>query len=172
MINYLKISNMSLRCHDQMKVKSQLSRASFHGWKRKAFTLVETVIAMGIVAFAMLGILGMVPVGLTNFREAMSNTAESQIVQGLSNDILLTKYSDLLDAYGTGTNVTYYSEEGKFLEGANGSDPANAFEVKVSLAGISAPRVNQDSGRTVQIEVTKIKSSLPGKKYSFIVPRG
>lgn len=117
----------------------------------------------------MLGILGLVPVGLTNFREAMSNTAESQIVQGLSNDILLTDYSQLLAEYG-GTNTSYYNDEGRIIPGA--TDETGAFEVKVSLGALSAPDVDQGAGQTVRIEIRNLKSSQASKKYSFIVPKG
>jgi len=136
------------------------------------FTLVETVIAMGIVAFAMLGILGLVPVGLTNFREAMNNTAESQIIQGVSNDILLTDYAKLTSTYAMGTtNISYYSDEGRLVSGGL-SDTTSVFEVKIALSALTAPNLDQSSGQTVRVEVRRLNSNLPARKYSFIVPKG
>jgi len=144
------------------------------------FTLVETVIALGIVSFAMLGILGMVPVGLTHFREAMSNTAESQIVQGLSNDLLAADYSKLTNDYRGKTNFTYFNDEGRLV--ADSASPSDKiYEVRVSSSDLvpeiistlsaSAPDPNSAVGQTVCIEVKQINSAVPSKKYSFVVPK-
>lgn len=48
---------------------------------RRAFSLIEVTIAVGIVAFVLVAILGLVPVGMQAAREAMDDTRTSLIAQ-------------------------------------------------------------------------------------------
>src|SRR4051794_32386034 len=71
---------------------------------KSAFSLVEVVLALGICSFAMIAIVGMIPMGLTTFRSAMNTTAQSQIVQRIAGDLLLSEYQNL------DSKVYYYNE--------------------------------------------------------------
>jgi len=135
----------------------------------KAFTLVETVLAMGIVAFAMVGILGLIPVGLTSFREAVSIAAESQIVQSISNDLLLTKYETMVDDYQK-PQTYYFSDEGRQLVDADSF--GCTFTVTVSLADARAPDLDLGAGKTVVIAIKKAAAPNVIKKHSLFIPRG
>ncbi len=139
---------------------------------RRAFTLVETTIAMGIVAFAMVPILGLVPMGLGVFRNAISFTAEAQIVQALSNEILLTEYSLVTNKYAS-TNLSYYSDEGDLLSSA--SDPAALYTAKVALCDVSAPAdasVTAAGSKCAIIEISNVAHPANPKKYSLVIPKG
>lgn len=136
------------------------------------FTLIETILAIGIVAFAMLPILGLVPVGLNNLREAISFTAESQIIQSLSNDILLTDYDLVVARYGGGADVHYYDDEGGQLLGPDA--PGRVYTARVTLKDVSAPAdasVAPATSKCAIIELTNLKFPQNGKKYSLIVPK-
>ncbi|MEY2539814.1 MAG: hypothetical protein QOG67_3554 [Verrucomicrobiota bacterium] len=50
---------------------------------RGGFTLVEVVLALGIVAFAIVAILGMLPIGLNTSHGAQDNTRAPQIAQSI-----------------------------------------------------------------------------------------
>lgn len=78
-----------------------------------AFSLVEVTLAIGIVSFGLLAILGLMPVGMTTLRQATEQTIESQIVQKIGGDISQTSYS-LLEANFSGKTF-YYDDEGRFL---------------------------------------------------------
>jgi uncharacterized protein (TIGR02598 family) len=140
---------------------------------KSAFTLVETILAIGIVAFAMLPILGLVPVGLSNLREAVSFTAESQILQSLSNDILLTDYNLLVDNFANSPSQTsWYNDEGTLLPDAGAA--GRVYTVKVELKDVSPPAdssITPTTSKCAIIEITNIKFPLNGKKYSLIVPK-
>ena len=88
------------------------------------FSLVEVAMALGIVSFVMVTLVGLLPGGLASFKQAMSNTNESQIVQSLTNDLLLDNFSALTTYVPTGTTPTpiyYYDDEGAQLPSATGS---------------------------------------------------
>lgn len=139
--------------------------------KSRAFSLVETVIAMGVVSFAMLGILGLIPVGLSNFRDAINFTAESQIIQGLSNDILLSNYDELVAEYPAGVKKErFYDDQAAELPTAQSA--GRVFTVTVGLNDLMAPDFDSSAGKTALIEIVNIKSQGAVKKYSIVVPKG
>lgn len=61
------------------------------------FTLVEVVLAMGIVGFAVVAVLGLLSVGLDQYRTAVDTTVCSQIGQRLINDAQQADFSKLID---------------------------------------------------------------------------
>jgi uncharacterized protein (TIGR02598 family) len=62
------------------------------------FSLIEVVLALGIVSFAFVGLLGLMPVGLDTLRKAIDTSAQSQIAQQISAEIQRAPFSDISDA--------------------------------------------------------------------------
>jgi type II secretory pathway pseudopilin PulG len=54
---------------------------------QSAFSLVEVVVALGIVAFAIVAILGLLPIGLTTAHSAQDDTRTPQIAQDILSSI-------------------------------------------------------------------------------------
>jgi type II secretory pathway pseudopilin PulG len=52
-----------------------------------AFSLVEVTLALGIAAFCLIAVLGLVPVGVQTNRNATSQTAATNILSGVVSDI-------------------------------------------------------------------------------------
>ncbi len=77
-----------------------------------AFTLVETVLAIGVVSFAMISILGLIPVGLTTFRSAINVSVESSIANALAGEAQRSDFSNLPDE----TSIYYFDEQGIRLD--------------------------------------------------------
>lgn len=63
---------------------------------QRGFSLVEVTLTIGVVAFAFVALLGLLPTGLTVFREAMDTTVTSQIVQRITSELQETDYFTLL----------------------------------------------------------------------------
>lgn len=82
----------------------------------RAFSLVEVTLALGLVGFGMVSMMGLLPSGLTTFREAMDRTLSAQIVQAVLNEYQLTDYSSL----PTGPVTSYYDADGQTVD-ANGN---------------------------------------------------
>ncbi|HSI87169.1 MAG: Verru_Chthon cassette protein B [Candidatus Methylacidiphilales bacterium] len=130
------------------------------------FTLIETVLALGVVSFSFVGILSMMLVGLTNFREAVNATSESQLVRSVSNDILLTSYSSLM-AKGYPYS-RYFDEEGNEVA-VNAA--SRYFEAEISVDPVAAPGVDNTVATTFLILVKTPKLQAP-KSYTLLVPKG
>jgi len=61
------------------------------------FSLVEVVLAVGVVAFAFVAILGLLPAGMTQFRQAIDTTVCAQIAQRVIGDAQQTNFDVLID---------------------------------------------------------------------------
>lgn len=77
---------------------------------QRAFSLVEVVLAIGVIGFGVLIVLGLMPVGLNTMRQAMDNSTEMQIVKQISGEALLTPFSQLSTNFSGKT--FYYDEQG------------------------------------------------------------
>lgn len=65
---------------------------------------MEVVLAIGVVAFAFVGILGLLPAGLTAFRKATDMSVGSQILQKIVEDARQTDFATLVDFKNTGAS--------------------------------------------------------------------
>ena len=77
---------------------------------RAAFSLVEVCLALGIVSFALLSVVGLMPVGLSAMRQAMDQTTEAQIARTISGEAALVPF-DELDQYAA-KGPYYFTQEG------------------------------------------------------------
>lgn len=60
--------------------------------------MVEVVLAVGVVAFAFVAVLGLIPAGLTQFRQAVDTSVCAQIAQRVIMDAQQTDFETLIDA--------------------------------------------------------------------------
>lgn len=122
------------------------------------FSLVEVVLCIGIVAFAFLAIFGLLPVGLTTFRQGIDNTLGSQIVQRLVSEAQQTDYPTLI---ATAAYQRYFDEQGN--EVISSKDYIYAAEISViaptTLPNTSTPAT--DSLATVTIKLASNPAHLP-----------
>jgi uncharacterized protein (TIGR02598 family) len=89
-----------------------------------AFSLVEVTLAIGILSFSILVILGLMPAGLTTMRSAMSSTIETQIVRKIGGEMLLIPHSQLPTIAKGGPR--YFDDEGQ-------EQPALAYDTCYTL---------------------------------------
>ena len=93
--------------------------------KRKtAFSLVEVTLALGIVAFALLAILALVPVGMKSGSEAIDATHTSLIGQDTQNRVKSTVTNTTFTLANDLPSTWFYDHEGVFLGTTTSS---NAF---------------------------------------------
>ena len=75
---------------------------------RSAFSLIEVTIALGIVAFALVPIIGLVSTGMKSLRDSMDETVRAEIVRKVSGEALRVPYAKLLDEF---QNKTFYFDD-------------------------------------------------------------
>ena len=91
-----------------------------------AFTLIEVTLAIGVISFAILGMVGLNSVGLKTLRSARDSVLEAQVVQAVGSEARLSDFSNLSTLAGT----NYYDQEGRLI--TNVSKDSSSFAVVVS----------------------------------------
>ena len=76
------------------------------------FSLVEVTLAMGLVSFSLVGLMGMLPVGLSNFREAMEIQTQARIAQQIAAEFQLMPFSEVSGGSYQNGFPRHYDEEG------------------------------------------------------------
>jgi uncharacterized protein (TIGR02598 family) len=125
----------------------------------RAFTLVEVVLALGVVSFGLISMLGLLTVGLKTFHDAMSQTTETEIAQQISNQLQLANFSSI-SGIKNSSNY-YFTQEG--LQLTNGSSTSTAPASTVYTASVAAPSVLAVPG------VTSSTSSLATNTMTFVI---
>jgi uncharacterized protein (TIGR02598 family) len=140
---------------------------------QKGFTLTEVVLALGIIAFAFIPVLGLLPLGLDTSRQAIDTTVEAQIVQSLSSKALQADFSNL----DTLTNSFYFDYQGNSTSEPNavykvGFDVSPTTELPNSgatskLATVTICILNTKT-RYFSKEPDPLKNTA-SKKYSLLI---
>lgn len=87
---------------------------------RRGFSLAEVLVAIGIAASAITIMVGLLPAGLTTFRQALNTTVTSQIGQKLLYEASQTDYTVLTAAPAT-KPWRYFDDEGSELPDSAGA---------------------------------------------------
>jgi uncharacterized protein (TIGR02598 family) len=126
------------------------------------FSLVEVAISLAVVSFSMLSILGLVPMGLTNLRQAMNNTVQSQIVQSITSEEQLTSFVNLQNT------SYYYDADGNTTSPS--SQPVYTATVTISqVSGSSFPVNLANSADKVTIAIVNKTQPAQTNIYSIII---
>jgi uncharacterized protein (TIGR02598 family) len=84
------------------------------------FSLVEVTLALGLVSFSMVGLVGMLPVGLSNARAAMEVQTQARITQRIAAELQLTPFLTISDGSYQSNFPRFYNEEGSPAASAEG----------------------------------------------------
>lgn len=78
------------------------------------FTLVEVAVSLGIFAFAILALVGLLPSGMAAFKKSKIVSVQANIVSQRLNEVNQTPFSSLVNPTGAPliTSLRFYNEEG------------------------------------------------------------
>jgi uncharacterized protein (TIGR02598 family) len=110
-------------------------------YKNSAFSLVEVTLALGVAAFCLLALFGLIPVSMQTNRNATNQTAATSIIAGVVADLRATPTANSTSSqFGItfGNNATlYFDGAGQ----ASTSPTANSrYQLNVTWGGSSALR--------------------------------
>ena len=161
------------------------------------FSLVEVALALGIVAFAFVSLFGLLPAGLSTFRNAIDVSNETWIMQGLNSMIQVTEWSKINDLK---QETFYYNEEGRLTDTKsnpssnskivesrlyavkvlidafkrpNDSDPLpNSMRVIALFAPVASPTAMKDFNDTTTVTAAgNLSKSSQVRSRAFVVAR-
>jgi uncharacterized protein (TIGR02598 family) len=87
------------------KTSARAKTAALRGFA-PAFSLVEVMIAVGIVASVMLGLVGIMPVGLSAIQDAQNNSIRARIVQEIISDLQAADWASAAEVGQAGRRST------------------------------------------------------------------
>jgi uncharacterized protein (TIGR02598 family) len=127
-------------------------------WKLSGFSLVEVTLAMGIIAFALVAVLGLVPPGLSTFRKAVTTSIGTQIVQQVVSDIRQTDF----DSLSTQPAWRYFDDQGQEYASVQTTGTGRViYHVNVQITKpVTLPGGNTSNLARVNIEIV----NNPGNK--------
>ncbi len=119
---------------------------------RRAFSLIEVALAIAITGFAVVAIVGVVPIGLESFRKTKNVSVASQISRQIFSQIQTATFAALTNSNGqpawrlpaqpnSTTLVRYFDEQGTELPSATNS----VYQVNVRVL-ISTPFLQVPAG--------------------------
>src|SRR6478672_9366235 len=101
------------------------------GHRQRGFSLVEISLAIGIIAFAFVALLGLLPSGLTIFRSSVDTANETWIMQDLNSMIQVTDWSKLDSmSFEKSGEIYYYDEEGRLTDTEKTPSPESAVKAR------------------------------------------
>jgi uncharacterized protein (TIGR02598 family) len=128
--------------------------------RKAGFSLVEVVLAIGVVAFAFVALFGLLPAGLSTFRQALDNSLGSQIVQRLVNEAQQTDFPTLI-ATPTGP-LRYFDDQGNEV----GAIADSIYTAEVSVAPTTKlPDTRPDPTPSLATVTVKLANN-PGRNPS------
>lgn len=128
---------------------------------RSGFSLVELVLAIGIVSFAFVSLFALLPVGLTTFRQTMDTTIGSQIVHRIINEAQQTDYTTLV---ATPTFDRYFDDQGNEVSSLDNS----IYTAEISVtAPTPLPNTSTPSSTSLATVIVKFANNPAHRASPF-----
>lgn len=74
---------------------SPANRGAASHFAAQGFSLIEVVLALGVTSFAIISLMGMLPVGLNSIRESTGLTTQAQIARQIITEAQITPFDSL-----------------------------------------------------------------------------
>jgi uncharacterized protein (TIGR02598 family) len=103
------------------------SKAFNHG-----FTLIEVVLAIGVAAFAIVAMIGLMPAAFTSFRSALSGSQGYRIAQRVFHNVQMTDFSQLKPSFQA------FDDQGRPISLATSPPSTCRYYARVSLSSTAA----------------------------------
>jgi uncharacterized protein (TIGR02598 family) len=108
---------------------------------RAAFSLVEVTLALGVAAFCLIAIFGLVPVGVQTNRNATSQTGTTNIIAAVVADLRATPRGSTTSSqfgitFGAATTL-YFDGTGQFTTSLNNN---SRYRLNITWSGSTALR--------------------------------
>lgn len=133
-----------------------------------AFSLVEVCLALGVLAFGLVALLGLYPVGLESVRSSKEKVVHAEIIKSVTSEFAGMRFDQL---GGMNGKAYHFSEEGILVPAGN----AKALYLASIQTVQTNTQVPADNGsralgecRTLQVQITKPPQPST-RTYNFVV---
>lgn len=110
------------------------NRPAFLGFFHPAggFTLIEVVLAIGVAAFAVVAMIGLMPSAFTSFRSALSGSQGFRIAQQVFHNVQMADFSQLKPV------IHAYDDQGREISAATSAPSSCRYYARVTLSSTPA----------------------------------
>jgi uncharacterized protein (TIGR02598 family) len=132
-----------------------------------AFSLVEVVLALSIMSFACVTLIGLLATGLTSVQKSTTTTVQAQIIQDVANLVEVNPYT-----VGFNTNM-YFDDEGTSLSSTLGSlytatvTSTTAYSAYTNNTGTPYTTAN---AQLLQIQITSKINPTTTNTFNLVWP--
>ena len=137
-------------------------------WAERGFTLVEVLLALGIVSFAFMALCGMLPVGLKTYRDAMDATCRANIVRVVSAELAQSPYTTINATLTNTDKDRYFSDQGLVV--TNAADARFCVKYVNVLSGTSLFGAINSSLKPVTIEISAVQGGSSLSRFTVFIP--
>jgi len=140
-----------------------------------AFSLVEVTLALGIVSFAVLPILGTLSFGLTAIHDAKKDMTHTQVIAQVESTLLQTPF-DTMDSFAS-SGPFFFDQVGRQLDSVTRALYSATVAVTPGSGDTypGAPSGLSTSAKAVKITVSTVRPgtthALSSSCASFIIPK-
>jgi uncharacterized protein (TIGR02598 family) len=131
------------------------------------FSLIEIVIAIGLAAFAIVGLIGLMPQGLTTLKQSRSDSLRAEILKSVANTAKQTDFS--LISSLNGTNF-YFDADGVLVDSS--SDDA-IYKALLGTNSVSVPGSAFPLSGAIEVSVKihrKDNTNSESTTHTLIIP--
>lgn len=144
---------------------------------RSGFSLVEVILAVGIIATIMVPIVALVGLGLDTIRESHRDVIDSQIVNLVENELSLTDWKSTDNLATIDGQVKKFSRDGISVD--REEDAVYAAKILVDAVRIESSGPSADYARRVEVRLTSVPATITSRfdnrqfyrRYSILVAR-
>lgn len=138
---------------------------------RRAFSLIEVVLAMGVVSFAILPLVAVLPIGLATVRDSMDETVTANIAQQVRGELQQLSFgsnsTDPVTISNLSSQTYYYTADGIKTQS---SDPEAYYKASFEVGSAVAAGTTYGADNAKAVKVTlKYPASIPDVKQKKII---
>lgn len=122
--------------------------------RRAAFSLVEVTLSIGLVAFGLVTVLALLPVGLQALGESSQQTVEAQILRAVSAQCLVAEYGEF-------PTLLHFDYAGQ------ATPAASYYEVTVASSAPVYP--GSSEGHAIADSLSRVRVSIAAKPEAGVV---
>ena len=124
----------------------------------RGFSLIEVTIALGVFAFAMIALFGLLPTGLTTFRSSIDRSVASQIAQNIISQARQTDFTSLSTLATPAGSPRRFTEDGDETTDATKTIYVAKVDVETQVTLPAATAVQNTSMAKIRVRVANSPS--------------
>ena len=141
----------------------------------RGFSLVEVVLALGVLSFSLVGMFGLMAVVLGSVRDSMDLTTQALIVQNLSSEVREINFSQLAEdgVYESGFPRAYGDTGVRLADGSSQQEGVYQVAASVQTCRIPAIAGSDAPARRLTFRISSKRSPSRENVYTlWIVDNG